>query len=211
MLHNWFECKVRYNKVLENGSNKKTTEHYLVGALSFSEAEAKVITEMTYYMTEDFEVSDIKRISYAELFKAPNDDSADRFFRAKLAFITLDEKSGKEKRTSQYVLIQASDLRDSIKRLDEGMKDSVLDYTIVSITETTIMDIFNYTEENTPGADVQKVKDINESVQNFINSCPQNSIETVTIAGKKVVIDRTTNKTIVKPKPEVNEDKDYEG
>ena len=68
----------------------------------------------------------------------------DKFFRAKLLFITLDEKSGKEKKTSQNVLVQAADLRDSIKRLDEGMKGSMMDYTIASVTETAIMDIFHY-------------------------------------------------------------------
>ena len=78
------------------------------------------------------------------MFEAPGDDSADKFFRAKLVFITLDEKSGKEKKTSQNILIQASDLRDAIKRLDEGMKGSMLDYTIASITETAIMDVFHY-------------------------------------------------------------------
>ena len=95
-------------------------------------------------MTGSFDVSDIKRAHYAELFEAPGDDSADKFFRAKLLFITLDEKSGKEKKTSQNVLVQAADLRDSIKRLDEGMKGSMMDYTIASVTETAIMDIFHY-------------------------------------------------------------------
>ena len=91
-------------------------------------------------------MSDIRRAHYAEIFEAPGDDSADRFFRAKLVFITLDEKSGKEKKSSQNLLIQAADLRDAIKRLDEGMKGSMMDYTIASVTETAIMDIFHYVQ-----------------------------------------------------------------
>lgn len=152
MNNEWFECKIKYERTMDNGLIKKVNEPYLVDALNFTEAERRIIEEITPYMTGAFEVSDIKRARYGELFEAHNDDSADKFFRAKLAFITLDEKSGKEKKTTQNVLIQASDLRDSIKRLDEGMKGSMMDYTIVSVTETAIMDVFHYTT-NVPGKD----------------------------------------------------------
>ena len=152
MNNQWFECKVNYEKSMENGLVKKVNEPYLVDALNFTEAERRIIEEITPFMTGEFEVSDIKRAHYAELFEAPGDDSADKYFRAKLVFITLDEKSGKEKKTSQNVLIQAGDLRDAIRRLDEGMKDSMMDYTIASVTETALMDIFHYTL-NKPGED----------------------------------------------------------
>ena len=152
MSKEWFECKVKYEKTMENGLVKKVNEPYLVDALNFTEAERRIIEEITPFMTGEFEVSDIKRARYAELFEAPGDDNADRFFRAKLVFITLDEKSGKEKKTSQNVLVQASDLRDSIKRLDEGMKGSMMDYTIASVTETMIMDVFHYVQTK-PGED----------------------------------------------------------
>lgn len=144
MNNQWFECKVKYEKTLETGQVKKVNEPYLVDALNFTEAERRIIEEITPFMTGEFEVSDIKRARYAELFEARGDDSADRFFRAKLVFITLDEKSGKEKRTTQNMLVQAADLRDAIKRLDEGMKDSMMDYTIASVTETAIMDVYHY-------------------------------------------------------------------
>lgn len=144
MNNQWFECKVKYEKTLETGQVKKVNEPYLVDALNFTEAERRIIEEITPFMTGEFEVSDIKRARYAELFEARGDDSADRFFRAKLVFITLDEKSGKEKRTTQNMLVQAADLRDAIKRLDEGMKGSMMDYTIASVTETAIMDVYHY-------------------------------------------------------------------
>lgn len=144
MNNEWFECKVKYEKTMENGLVKKVNEPYLVDALNFTEAESRIIEEITPFMTGVFEVSDIKRAHYAEMFVAPGDDSADKYYRAKLVFITLDEKSGKEKKTSQNILIQAGDLRDAVKRLDEGMKGSMMDYDIASITETAIMDIFHY-------------------------------------------------------------------
>ena len=118
-MHTWFECKIRYEKLMENGMNKKVTEPYLVDALSFTEAEARIIEEMTPFITGEFTVSDIKRANYSELFPS-EEESADRWFKCKLIFITLDEKSGAEKKTSTQVLVQAADLRDAVKKLDEG-------------------------------------------------------------------------------------------
>lgn len=145
MMNEWFECKIKYEKTMENGLVKKVTEPYLVDALSFTEAEKRIIDEVSPFMTGEFEVADIKRARYAEFFETA-EESADRWFRAKLTFITLDEKSGKEKKSSQNVLIQAADLRGAIARLDEGMKSSMLDYVISSVTETAIMDVFRYKE-----------------------------------------------------------------
>ena len=106
-MHTWFECKIRYEKVMENGMQKKVTEPYLVDALSFTEAEARIIEEMTPFISGEFTVSDIKRANYSELFPS-DEESADRWFKCKLIFITLDEKSGAEKKTSTQVLVQAA-------------------------------------------------------------------------------------------------------
>lgn len=146
MMSEWFECKVRYEKTLENGLVKKVTEPYLVDALSFTEAEKRFIEEIEPFMSGDFQVTDIKRAKYAELFEA-DEEAADRWFKAKVAFITLDEKSGAEKRSNQNMLIQAADLRAAVKRLDKGMESTMADYVIVSIAETPIMDIFHYKAE----------------------------------------------------------------
>jgi hypothetical protein len=147
MMYTWFECKIRYEKTMENGMSKKVTEPYLVDALSFTEAEKRIIEEITPFITGEFTVSDIKRANYSELFFS-DEDSADRWFRCKIVFITLDEKSGAEKRTSTNMLVQAADLRDAVKKLDEGMKGTMADYQIGSITETMIMDVFPYAEVN---------------------------------------------------------------
>lgn len=112
-MHTWFECKIRYEKTMDNGMNKKVTEPYLVDALSFTEAEARIIEEMTPFISGEFTVSDIKRANYSELFPC-EEDSADRWFKCKLYFITSDEKSGAEKKTATNVLVQAADLRDAV-------------------------------------------------------------------------------------------------
>ena len=143
MMNEWFECKIKYEKTMDNGQVKKVTEPYLVDAINFTEAEKRIIEEMTPFMTGEFQVADIKRARYAELFETPGDE-ADRWFKCKLTFVTLDEKSGAEKKTLQNVLVQAGDLRGAIKRLDEGMKGSMMDYVISSVAETPIMDVYHY-------------------------------------------------------------------
>ena len=147
MMHNWFECKIRYDKIMENGMNKTVTEPYLVDALSFTEAESRIIEEMTPFISGEFTVSDIKRARYTELFES-SEESADRWYKCKIYFITLDEKSGAEKKTAANILVQATDLRDAIKKLDEGMKGSMADYVIASVTETLIMDVYPYETKN---------------------------------------------------------------
>ena len=145
-MHNWFEGKIRYEKINEAGMNVKVTEPYLVDALSFTEAEARLIEELSPFISGEFTVSDIKRANYKELFFS-DEEAADRWFKAKVAFITLDEKSGAEKKSNQNMLIQASDLRDAVKRLDKGMEGTMADYEIASIAETPIMDVFHYKAE----------------------------------------------------------------
>ncbi|NDV56988.1 DUF4494 domain-containing protein [Bacteroides sp. 519] len=146
-MHTWFECKIRYEKMMENGMAKKITEPYLVDALSFTEAEKRIIEEMSYYISGEFTVTDIKRANYSELFTT-EDEEADRWFKCKVTFITLDEKSGAEKKTSTQMLVQASDLRDAVKRLDKGMEGTMADYQIAMVSETPLMDIYPYGESN---------------------------------------------------------------
>lgn len=145
-MHTWFECKIRYEKTMENGLTKKVTEPYLVDALSFTEAEARIIEEMTPFISGEFTVADIRRANYSELFPC-DEETADRWFKCKLLFITLDEKSGAEKKTATQVLVQAADLRDAVKKLDEGMKGTMADYQIASVAETPLMDVYPFKAE----------------------------------------------------------------
>lgn len=152
MQSEWFKCKVRYDKTLENGLIKKTTESYLVDALSFTEAEKRFIEELEPFMTGEFIVTDIKRARISELFDS-DDLNDDRWFRARIAYITLDEKSGAEKRTVQTTVIQAKDFHRALERLDEGMKGTLGEWVIVSITETAIIDVYKFKADEEPVAD----------------------------------------------------------
>ena len=142
-MNNFFECKIKYNKVIEDGKEKLATEKYLVSAMSFTEAEANFIKEITPYISGEFFIDDISRADYSELFLS-EDESADKYYDAKLAFITLDEKSGKEKKTNVNMLVQADDMRDAMNRLDEGMKGSMCGYQSVKLQETSLVDVFIY-------------------------------------------------------------------
>lgn len=140
-MNTYFETKIRYEKMTENGMNKKVTEPYIVDALSFTEAEAKIIEEMKPFISGDFEVAAIKKARYSEVVRSDNEKD-DKWFDAKIAFITIDEKSGAEKRTSTHMLFQSSSVDDTHKKVCEHMKDTLSDYEIEAIKETKIMDVF---------------------------------------------------------------------
>lgn len=141
-MHNWFECKVTYEKMMENGMQKRVTEPYLVDALSFTEAEARIIEEVQPFVTGDFTVADIKRAKISEIFF---NESGDRFFKFRVGFITLDERTGAEKRTMATMIAQACTMEEATEVLKEGMKNTMADYTISSTSETMLMDVFPWT------------------------------------------------------------------
>lgn len=138
-MANWFECKVRYDKLQENGSNKKVNEPYLIDALSFTEAEARIIQEQTPYISGDFSVSAVKRTKIAEIFW---NEEGDKWYQVKAAFISIDEKSAVEKRVNNLFMVQASNIQEAIDNFNEGMKGTMADYDIVAVLETPIMDVY---------------------------------------------------------------------
>lgn len=153
-MHNWFECKITYDKTQENGVLEKVTEPYLVDALSFTEAEARIIEELRPYISGEFTVADIKRAKLAELFFNEN---GDRYYKAKVYFITLDEKSGTEKKIGVQMLAQASDIKEALAVVEKGMEGTMADYIIASIAETQIMDVFPYSSDSDEAAPKIKI------------------------------------------------------
>ena len=139
----WFECKIRYEKMMEDGMQKKVTEAYVVDALSFSEAEERIIEEMASYISGEFNVTDIKKAPYGEIFFS-DQEMADRWYKAKLQFITIDEKTEKEKRSNVTYLVQAGTFNGAVKSIDEVMGGTMIDYVIASVAETALMDVFEH-------------------------------------------------------------------
>lgn len=138
-MANWFECKVRYDKMMENGVVKKVTEPYLVDALSFTEAESRIIEEQTPFISGDFSVSAVKRTKISEIFW---DDSADKWYLVKVAFVTIDEKTAVEKKTSTLILTAGNDLKDAYDNFMAGMEGTMADFEIQTIAETPLMDVY---------------------------------------------------------------------
>lgn len=135
----WFECKVRYDKMQENGMVKKVNEPYLVDALTFTEAEARIIDEMKPFISGEYSISSEKKTKISEIFF---NEGGDRYYQVKVNFITLDEKTGTEKKSATLILVQASDFEDALKNFLEGMKGTMGDFEIASITETQLMDVY---------------------------------------------------------------------
>ena len=133
----WFECRIKYEKTMDDGLQKKVSETYTVDALSV------------------FEVDDIKKATYKEIFFSENEND-DRWYKAKLEFITIDEKTEKEKRSAVNYLVQASTLHGALKNIDEVMGGTMIDYVLVSLAETKLMDVYEYrkNEQNDPQEEV---------------------------------------------------------
>ena len=142
-MHTWFECKIKYEKTAEEGKIVKVSEGYLIDALSFTEAEARIIEEMKPFISGEFEVANIKRARINEMFF--NEDG-DKWYRSKVNFVTLDEEKGIEKRTGVTMMVRASTMKEALDGIIEGMKGSMADYEIANIAETTIMDVYKYSE-----------------------------------------------------------------
>ena len=143
-MYNWFQCKVKYERNAEDGSITKVNEAYLIDALSFTEAEERINEEMKPYISGEFLVSDIKRARISELFE---NESGDRWYRSKIYFISLDEEKGVEKRIAATMFAQASTLKEAVEVIENGMKGTLADYEIASVTETNVIDVFKYRAE----------------------------------------------------------------
>lgn len=142
-MSKWFETKVEFEKTIEDGSQKKVKEAYTVDALSFTEAEERITEEMSAYIRGEFNVKNIAEASYKEIFFSDL-ASADKWYKAKLQFITLDEKTDKEKRSNVYYLVQAGSFLQAVKNIEEVMGTTMFDYVISSVAETAIMDVFEH-------------------------------------------------------------------
>ena len=142
----WFETKIRYDKTMEDGRNKKVTEVYTVEALSFTEAESAITEEMSHYISGEFDVKAITRALYGEIFFS-DADSDDKWFKTRLAFITIDEKTEKEKRSNVVYLVQAESLDKARQYVKDVMAKTMIDYEVVSISETPLLDVFEHKKQ----------------------------------------------------------------
>lgn len=149
---NLFEVKVKYSIISENGTEKKVSEPYLVDALSFTEAEARINKEMEPYLNDEFQIVAMKRANYSDILE---DETGDKYYKCKIVFVTLDEEKGKEKKTSNYVLVQAKDIEGALVNLKAGFRDMTIDWDSTAVMETAIMDVFKYFDDEESENDLE--------------------------------------------------------
>ncbi len=137
----WYECKVKYRKTVESGEQKVVTESYLLDAISYTEAEARINEEMSAYVSEEFKITNIKVANFSEIHPVEN---TDRWFKSKVALIAFDEESGKERKSNIYILVQGNDLKEAFDNTNAAMTGTTGDYTIPAIAESPILDVFPY-------------------------------------------------------------------
>lgn len=135
----WFETAVSYEKIMENGLQKTVTEKYLFDALTFTEAESSTIEKLTPYISGDFTIKTNKKTKISEVF---NMNGGDRNYLVKVAFIAINENTGEEKKTISQILVGADDFENALEVFKEGMKGTMADYEIVSISESPILEVF---------------------------------------------------------------------
>lgn len=141
-----YQVKVKYDKVQENGTVKATTDVYVVDALSFTEAEARITEHVQPYISGEFQVTDIKRVNYAEVWES---NTGETWYEAQLEFITIDKRSLSEKRTKNRMLVLAENLSGAMAAVAENMRGSMADYEAVCIKATPILEVVKFNTNNT--------------------------------------------------------------
>lgn len=138
MNNDWYECRIRYEKTLDTGERKKVTETYLVKAITVSDAESGIISELTPLIEGEFIVNSVKEVSFKEMFIG----EGEKFFLCRIVFTSFDERTGREKKSTHSILVQADDFNNACRRLRDGMTGTVSDYEIFSVAESPILDLF---------------------------------------------------------------------
>ena len=139
----YYEAKIQYQKMQEDGKEKKVTEQYVVEALSFTEAETRIIEEMTPYISGEFDVVSEKIAPFNEIFLSDN-YTDDKWFVSKVAFITIDEKTAKEKKQTFRYLVQAATSELALDYTKEMFSHGMSDYCIDAVKDTPTLDVFLY-------------------------------------------------------------------
>ena len=213
----WIEVKVRYDKTVENGAVKRVTEPYLVDALSCTEAETRVMEELTPF-SSDINVTSTAKTKVAEVFLQ---FTGDKYYRVKVNFITLDEKTAAEKKSASYIIVPADNFAEALENFNGGMRGTMADFEIESIAETKIVEVYRYkTPQNQPSTfemaeRVAADEKVQRAVKQFRESVPEGTTVSVSctcpdgkMSPEVVVVDKSSSDASLakKSKPKSNDD-----
>ena len=141
---NWYEVKVSYDKTAGNGMLARVKESYLIEGVSYTDAEARTVEELKPFISGEMEIESIVKKKFSEVVL---DGVGVKYYKAKINMVTLDEKSGSEKKQAVVLLIEANDFDIAYKRVNEAIKECVSDCEVVMIQETAIIDVFKLDKE----------------------------------------------------------------
>ena len=158
-MQTWFECKVKYVKVDDDGRERKVSEVYLVDAVSFTDAETRIIKQLETMVRGEFMVDNLKKSNIVEIF--PH-ESGEWWYKARIGIVTIDEKAGKEKKINNYFLVAADDLKQALQRLEEGLSYILVPYQTTSLAICNIVDVFPYFEDKVNAAIPSNLKPLKE-------------------------------------------------
>lgn len=144
---NWFEAKVKYMRVGEDGREHKVSEMYLIDAMSYTEAESRTVSEMETIIKGDYYIPSLKKSNITEVVTS-EDERDDRWYKAKVAIVDAEEVSGREKRSFQYYLVAASDTNRALENLNKALATFVVPWEVASIADTQFMDVLPYEEDD---------------------------------------------------------------
>ena len=173
-MQTWFECKIKYVKIDEDGRERKVSENYLVDAVSFTDAEARIIKEMESNIRGEFSVENIKKSNIVEIF--PHEDG-EWWYKAKIGLVTIEEKAGKEKKINNYFLVAADDLKEALLRLEDALSYILVPYQTTSLALSTIADVFPYFSEEKQPEIPANLKPVSEFEKFVYREQPENEDE----------------------------------
>lgn len=199
MKGNYFEVKIKREKVTESGMTIIATESYLLDAFSFTEAEARIIEELAPYISGQLIIKGIKRAMFEEVFTS-YEDADDKFYKFKLQYSIYDERRDVYKLETHYMLVQAASVRLALERIEDEMRHTMVDYEVKQVAETEILSVFRYKDDDVnPYASIDAET---PAVRKFLTSLPEGMKTVITVAGRRVVVDKTGRDTKVIPQPD---------
>ena len=142
-MQNWFECKASFNKIDDDGRERKVSESYLFDAVSYTDAEARVIEQIAAMVRGEFVVNSIRKSNIIEIF--PH-EIGQWWYKVRIAIVVIDENAGKEKKVNNYFLVAADNIKEAIQRTEEGLSFILVPYEITSLAVSNIVDVFPYFE-----------------------------------------------------------------
>lgn len=161
MTANWFECKIKYTKVTEEGKEKKVSEMYLLDAMSYTEAESRITGALASMIQGDFYIAGLKKSNITELVES-NDESDDKWYKAKIGIIDADQISGKEKKSNQYFLVAGANINSALANLEKSLSTYVVPFEIDAIADTAFMDVFPYFSDDEAQRLPENVKPVSD-------------------------------------------------